>query len=63
MAFEKFFGFEKKVNEALVTARGEKKLNPKEDKIRELEHKLETAKLSQAEIVAIQKEIKRLKAV
>lgn len=63
MAFEKFFGFDKKVDEALKEARGEKRVNPYKDKISELERKLETAKLTQAEITAIQKELKRLKLV
>lgn len=62
MAFEKYFGLEKKVDEALTASRGEKKFNPGEDKIRELERKLDTAKLTHAEVATIQKEIKRLKS-
>lgn len=60
--FKNFLGFDKKLDEALAEARGEKKYDPNADKLRELERKLETAKLTQAEIVTLQKEIKRLKS-
>lgn len=62
MAFEKFFGFDKKVDDALREARGEKIYNPLEEKIRKLERRIETERLSHAELVELQKEIKRLKA-
>jgi len=62
MAFEKYFGFEKKVDDALREARGEKVFNPVEEKIRKLERRIETEKLSHSELVALQQEVKRLKA-
>lgn len=62
MAFEKFFGFDKKIDEALREARGEKIINPVEEKIRKLERRIETEKLTHAQVVALQKEIKQLKA-
>lgn len=61
MDLKKYFGFEEKLNDALVAARGTK-ISPREEKLRELERKLETAKLTHAELVALQKEIKRIKS-
>ena len=61
MAFERYFGFEKEVADALEKSRAEKPLSPGEDKLRQLERKLETDRLSQAELQSIQKELKRLK--
>ena len=62
MAFEKFFGFDKKVDDALREARGEKVFNPLEEKINKLEKRISTEKLSHSELAALQKELKRLKA-
>jgi len=62
MAFEKFFGFDKKVDDALREARGEKVFNPLEEKINKLEKRINTEKLSHSELAALQKELKRLKA-
>lgn len=62
MGVMKFFGFEAKLDEALSEARGEKKFDPNEGKIREIERKLETAKLTNAELIMLQKELKRLKS-
>jgi hypothetical protein len=61
--FKKFFGFDKKVDDALREARGEKVYDPIQEKIAELESKLETARLSSAQIVEIQRELKRLKSI
>lgn len=61
MSLKKYFGFDEKLNDALVEARSEK-VTPKEDKILQLERKLETAKLTHAEIAELQKELKRLKS-
>jgi hypothetical protein len=61
MGQEKYIGYEKVINDALVAARGEKLHNPNEDKIQVLERKLETSKLTNAEILDIQKQLKQLK--
>jgi hypothetical protein len=61
MSFKKYFGFEEKLNDALIEARGVK-INPRDEKIRALERKLETAKLTPAELLELQKELKRLKS-
>lgn len=58
MGADKYVGYEKVLNEALVAARGGK-LN---EKILTLERKLETAKLSNAEIAEIQKQLKQLRS-
>jgi cation transport regulator ChaC len=57
---EKYIGYEKAINDALVAARGGK-VNTNEDRIQALERKLETSKLSNAEIADIQKQLKQLK--
>lgn len=62
MGQEKYIGYEKVINDALVAARGEKLYNPNEDKILVLERKLETSKLSNAEILDIQKQLKQLRS-
>ena len=60
MKTEKYVGFDKAINDALVAARGSK-VNTNEDRIQALERKLETSKLSNAEILEIQKQLKQLK--
>ncbi len=55
---EKYIGYDKVMNDALIAARGG---NANANKIAELEKKLETAKLSSAEIAEIQKQLKQLK--
>ena len=60
MKSEKYVGFDKAINDALVAARGSK-VNTNEDRIQALERKLETSKLSNAEILEIQKQLKQLK--
>jgi len=62
MGQEKYIGYEKVINDALVAARGEKLHNPNEDKIQALERKLETSKLTNAEILDIQKQLKQLRS-
>jgi cation transport regulator ChaC len=62
MSPEKYIGYEKVINDALVAARGGKS-NAKEDKIAALEKKLETMKLSNAEVADIQKQLKQLKSI
>ncbi|MDD2720490.1 MAG: hypothetical protein PHH47_04205 [Gallionella sp.] len=57
---EKHIGFDKAVHDALVEARG-KKFNNAEDRIKALEHKLETCRLSPAEVAEIQKQLKSLR--
>lgn len=60
MTPEKFFGYEKEINDALVAARGSK-VTTNEERIVVLERKLETSRLSNAEIADIQKQIKQLR--
>jgi len=60
MSNEKYFGYEKVISDALVAARGVK-VSTTEEKILMLEHKLETSKLSNAEVAEIQKQIKLLR--
>ena len=60
-AKEKYIGLDKAINDALIEARGGK-LNSNESRISALERKLETAKLSSAEIAEIQKQLKQLKS-
>lgn len=57
---EKFVGYEKEINDALVAARGSK-VQTNQDKINVLERKLETSRLSNVEIADIQKQLKLLK--
>lgn len=57
---EKFVGYEKEINDALVAARGSK-VQTNQDKINALERKLETSRLSNVEIADIQKQLKLLK--
>jgi hypothetical protein len=59
---EKYVGLEKVIHEALVAARGVK-VSSNEDKIQALEKKLETSKLSNSEIVDIQKQLKHLRSL
>ena len=61
MATEKYIGYEKVISDALIAARGIKG-STVEDKIQALERKLETTRLSNAEIAEIQKQIKLLKS-
>jgi len=53
----KYTGYEKVIKDALVEGRGKKS----QSKIEELEKKLETAKLTQAEVGEIHKQLKLLK--
>lgn len=57
---EKYMGFDKAVHDALVEARGQK-FTGNEDRIKALEHKLETCRLSPAEVAEIQKQLKPLR--
>lgn len=57
---EKYVGYDKVINDALVAARGVK-VNTNEDKIVALERKLETSKLSNEEIAEIQRQLKLLR--
>lgn len=61
MKKEQYVGYEKVMHDALVAARGVK-VQTDEDKIAVLERKLETCRLSPAEVADIQKQIKQLKA-
>ena len=54
-------GYEKVIKDALVEGRGKQLSVSTEGKIQILERKLETAKLSQTEIIEIQKQLKILK--
>lgn len=60
MGSEKYVGYDKLINDALVAARGVK-VNTTEDKIVALERKLETSKLSNEEIAEIQRQLKLLR--
>ncbi len=60
MAQNNYLGFDKVVKDALVENRGKTLLVEKEDKIVELERKLETQKLTESEIADIRKQLKRL---
>ncbi len=61
MGLEKYFGFDKAVKDALVESRGIKVVGAKEQKILELERKLETAILTTSEIAAIRKQLIQLR--
>lgn len=61
MKQEQYIGYEKVMHDALVAARGVK-VQTDEDKIASLERKLETCRLTPAEIADIQKQIKQLRS-
>jgi hypothetical protein len=61
MSKENYIGFDKVVHDALVSARGKNLPGSKEERIKALEKKLDTAILSRAEIEAIQKQLKELR--
>lgn len=58
MSKENYIGFDKVVHDALVSARGK---GSREERIKALEKKLDTAILSRPEIEAIQKQLKELR--
>jgi hypothetical protein len=60
MAQNNYLGFNKVMKDALVENRGKTVLVTKEDKIRELERKLDTQMLTHAEIAEIRKQLKNL---
>jgi hypothetical protein len=60
MVQNNYLGYNKVMKDALVENRGKTLLLEKEDKIRELERKLDTQKLTNAEIAEIRKQLKRL---
>lgn len=62
MAENNYLGFNKAMKEALVENRGKALMLEKEDKILALERKLDTQKLTNAEIAEIRKQIKKLKS-
>ena len=55
-----YTGFEKVIKDALVEGRGKQLSVSTASKIQIFERKLETAKLSQTEIIEIQKQLKML---
>lgn len=59
MSSEKYIGYDKVMNDALIAARGG---NANANKIAALEKKLETSKLTSSEIAEIQKQLKQLKS-
>jgi hypothetical protein len=61
MAQNNYLGFDKVVKDALVENRGKTVIGEKEDKILELERKLDTQKLSETQIADIRKQLKRLR--
>ncbi len=62
MALNNYLGFDKVVKDALVENRGKTLLVEKEDKILELERKLDTQKLTEIQIAEIRKQLKRLRS-
>lgn len=61
MSNEKYIGFDKVVHEALISARGKTLPGSREEKIRALEKKLDTAILTHSEISELQKQLKELR--
>jgi hypothetical protein len=61
MSNEKYIGFDQVIHEALVSARGKRLPGSREDRILALERKLDTAILTQAEVTALQKQLKELR--
>ncbi|BBE51613.1 hypothetical protein OYT1_ch2088 [Ferriphaselus amnicola] len=61
MTKHNYIGFDKVVHDALVSARGKNHPSARDEKIKMLEKKLDTAILSQSEIADIQKQLKELK--
>lgn len=59
MSSEKYIGYDKVMNDALIAARGG---NANATKIATLEKKLETSRLTSSEIAEIQKQLKQLKS-
>ena len=62
MAQNNYLGFNKVLKDALVDNRGKTVIVEKEDKILELERKLDTQKLTNTEIAEIRKQLKRLRS-
>jgi len=62
MADEEYFGYDKIIKDTLVAARGKNLPGTRAEQINMLEHRLETAKLTQEEITEIQKRLKQLRA-
>lgn len=62
MGQDEYVGYEKVIKDALVAGRGEKLGGSKQEKILAIERKLETAKLTQAEILDLQKQLKQLRS-
>ena len=62
MVQNNYLGFDKVVKDALVENRGKILLAEKEDKILELERKLDTQKLTDIQIADIRKQLKRLRS-
>ena len=63
MGDQDYVGYEKVIKDALVAGRGGDVNSSKAERIRALERKLETAKLSNAEIAELQKQLKQLGSV
>ena len=61
MVQNNYKGFDKVVKDALVENRGKTLIISKEEKIFELEHRLEKEKLTHAEIAEIRKQLKKLR--
>ena len=61
MVQHNYKGFDKVVKDALVENRGKTLIIEKEDKILELERRLDKEKLTQAEIAEIRIQLKRLR--
>lgn len=61
MSNEKYIGFDKVIHEALVNARGKKLPGTREERIRALEKKLDTAILTHSEVAELQKQLKELR--
>ena len=62
MAINNYLGADKAIKDALVENRGAKVASSKEQRINELERKLDSEKLSNAEIAEIRKQLIRLSA-
>ena len=61
MVQNNYKGFDKVIKDALVENRGKILIISKEDKVLELERRLDKEKLTHAEVAEIQKQLKKLR--
>ena len=61
MVQNNYMGYDKVLKDALVENRGKTLADAKEDKILELERRLDREKLTEAQIIEIRKQLKKLR--